>query len=245
MGGARPLIGIAASTGEDILGPTSSLGRAYVDAVATAGGIPFVVPILDPRDAPDVLSRLDGLVLSGGGDVDPARYGAEPHASVYGVNPDRDAWELALIGAATLPVLAICRGMQLVNVAAGGTLVQHVPDVTALPHRLIDRSEELVHDVDVVAGSRLAAVTGAVSLGVNSLHHQAVDRVGVGLRVVARAPDGVVEALEPDDGRALLAVQWHPEWLVARPLQLALFRWLVEAAGAAPDLGVALGPIAS
>ena len=233
MGGPR--IGITTFRGRDSSNrPTVGVGQAYVDAVTGAGGLPVLLPILDPTSAPDTLAGLDGLVLTGGGDVDPRRYGQAPAPQVYGVDATRDAWELALVAAApaSLPVLAICRGMQVLNVARGGTLVQHVPG-----HADRERMYQVVHDVDVVAGSRLAAVSGAQRLGVNTLHHQSVDGLGAGLRITARAADGTVEAVEDDDGAPLLAVQWHPELLQDRPRQQLLFRWLVD--GAVADASVA------
>lgn len=239
MGGPR--IGITTFRGRDSSDrPTVAVGQAYVDAVHAAGGFPVLLPILDPGAAPDGLAGLDGLVLSGGGDVDPTRYGQAPAPEVAGVDVARDAWELALVAAAppTLPVLAICRGMQVLNVARGGTLVQHVPG-----HSERSRKLEVVHDVEIVPDTRLALVTGAQRLGVNTLHHQAVDALGTGLRVAAHAPDGTVEAVEAADGSPVLGVQWHPELLQDRRRQELLFRWVVDAArvepAAAAEVGVA------
>ena len=226
-----PLIGITTCT-HDAGGPVESVHRVYVDAVVAAGGTPVVLPILAPADAPGMLDRLDGLLLSGGADVEPAAYGADAHPAVYGVDPARDAWELALARAATVPVLGICRGSQVLNVAAGGTLVQHLADVTAETHRDADRSGELVHDVRVVPGSRLHAVVGGLGVGVNTLHHQAVDSVGAGLVVSATAPDGTIEAVEGAGERLVLGVQWHPELLPGHEEHASLFAWLVSAAGA-------------
>ena len=237
MGGPR--IGISTFRGRDSSGrPTVGVGQAYVDAVAGAGGLPVLLPILDPAAAPHALASLDGLLLTGGGDVDPRCYGQEPAPEVYGIDAARDSWELALVGAApaTLPLLAICRGMQLLNVARRGTLVQHLPG-----HADRERTYEVVHDVDIATDTHLALVTGASVLGVNTLHHQAVDALGTGLRVAAVAPDSTVEAVEDADGAPVLAVQWHPELLQDRPRQRLLFRWLVDAAAARPatvDAGV-------
>jgi putative glutamine amidotransferase len=223
-----PRIGITTFRGRDASDrPTVGVGQAYVDAVHGAGGFPVLLPILDPAAAPDALAGLDGLLLSGGGDVEPTRYGQEPAPEVYGVDAARDAWELGLLGAApaSMPVLAICRGMQVLNVARGGTLIQHVGG-----HAERDRRHEVVHDVEIVPGTRLALVSGAQAMGVNTLHHQAVAALGAGLCVAALAPDGTVEAVEADDGTPVLAVQWHPELLQDRPRQRVLFRWLVDAA---------------
>ena len=226
----RPRIGITSATLPGDRGPTTTVNRPYVDAVLAAGGLPLVLPVLDPSCVDEVLATIDGLLLSGGGDVDPARYGAEAVPEVFGVDPARDAWELALADAARLPLLAVCRGAQVLNVAAGGTLVQHLPEAVDASHRDRERRGEIVHPVAVVAGSQLHAATGTTTFGVNTVHHQAVDVVGDGLVVTARAPDAVVEAIEPADGRPVLGVQWHPELLTAIDEHAALFRWLVEAA---------------
>jgi putative glutamine amidotransferase len=226
----RPLIGITSANLAGENGVTTIVNRPYVDAVLAAGGLPVVVPVLDPDDADDVLATIDGLCLTGGSDVDPARYGAVAVPECYGIDPARDAWEVALLERVALPVLAICRGMQVLNVTAGGSLIQHLPAVTDLVHSDRPRKAELVHDVEVVAGSRVHAVLGTTSLGVNTLHHQAVDAVGDGFVVTGRAPDGVVEAIEPTDDRPILAVQWHPELLPEHATHAALFRWLVDAA---------------
>lgn len=227
-----PRIGITTCT-HQADGPVESVGRPYVDAVLGAGGIPIVLPVLEPGFAPAVLEGIDGLLLTGGADVDPAAYGGTGHPEVYGVDPARDAWELALARAASVPTLGICRGAQVIGVAAGGTLVAHLPDVTGLEHRVRERDRELVHDVDVVAGSRLHAVVGGVRIGVNTLHHQAVDRVGDGLVVSARATDGTIEAVEGVGDRPVLGVQWHPELLTDHEAHHAVFVWLVAAADAA------------
>jgi len=216
--------------------PVEQVNQSYVDAVVQAGGLPFVLPVLDPDDAGAALLALDGLLLTGGGDVEPSLYGALPVSEVYGLDPARDASELALVRAAAragVPVLGICRGAQVLNVAFGGSLVQHVPAVTGVDHCLRDRAYELVHDVKIDPASLLASVAGGTALGVNSLHHQAVDRLGAGLRAVAWSPDGVVEGLESDDVFArLLGVQWHPELLVDHRAHERLFTWLVTEATA-------------
>lgn len=239
----RPRIGITASTRhDDGSKPASRLGRAYVDAVVDAGGLPLVLPVLDPSLVDPTLAALDALVLSGGADVAPARYGRQRHPDVYGVDPERDAWELALARAATergTPVLAICRGQQVLNVACGGTLVQHLPTITDVVHRSPDGSATAVHPVEVMADSLLRHVLGTDRLDTNTSHHQAVDRVGAGLRACAWSPDGTIEGIEavpgheangPGHPRSVLGVQWHPELLTAHPSHHALFHWLVEAA---------------
>lgn len=226
---ASPRIGITTCT-HDGLGPVEAVKREYVDAVVAAGGVPHVLPILDPALAPVMLAGVDGLLLTGGGDIDPAAYGADLHPEAYGLNPARDAWELALVRTAAVPILGICRGSQVLNVAFGGTLVQHLPDLTDQRHREVERERELVHEVDVVPGSRLHAVAAGLRLGVNTLHHQAVDRVGAGLAVSGWSTDGVVEAIEGTGDRLALGVQWHPELLPDQEAHRLVFAWLVAAA---------------
>lgn len=214
----------------------------YSVAVAGAGGMPVGLS----RDAPvePMLARIDGLVLAGGADVDPARYGAERRPGCGAVEPGRDEWELSLLRAALerdVPVLGICRGAQVLNVALGGTLVQDVGRDAGDGHPRFDAPrDELAHDVELVPGTLAAAVYGAVHgarFAVNSLHHQVVDAVAPALVVGARSPDGTVEALELP-GRAVLAVQWHPEMLGRHPDPG--FRWLVGRAAAVAAPGRSL-----
>ncbi len=243
----RPLIGVTTSEmrrGDRVLPddhadpkqPELALAMAYLQAVARAGGVPVVLPPVDADLAPDLVARLDGICLSGGPDLDPAAYGAARHAQLGPTAAGLDAFELAVVRearAAELPILGICRGMQLLDVASGGTLHQHVPDVVdaGVAHRQLEPGTRATHPVDVAAGSRLADALGADGeLWVNSFHHQAVDRLGDGLVPVAWSPDGLVEAVEAEEGPFLLAVQWHAETLVERPEELALFRALVGAA---------------
>jgi putative glutamine amidotransferase len=206
----------------------AALERSYIDAVAGAGGLPFVLPVLDPEQAAAVVSNLDGLLLTGGGDVDPAWYGAAPSPHLGIVDRAHDVWELALFHAAMdagLPVLGVCRGLQLINVALGGTLVQHLPEITDLGHCVKEASGSQVHDVLVATDSLLHSVVGSRLIGVNSLHHQAVSQLGDGLVAAGWAEDGIVEAAEAVGSR-LLAVQWHPELLADEPEHAALFAWL-------------------
>jgi putative glutamine amidotransferase len=208
---------------------------AYTSAVERAGGVPLVVPpidALDPETAADrLLTVADGLLLTGGEDVDPAHYGAAPHPATQPPDPRRDATELALVRAARargVPVLAICRGVQVLNVAFGGTLVQDLPSEhpSAVAHDPRTGRDQRSHPIAVAPDSRLAAALGTTALTTNSLHHQAPDACGAGLRVVATAPDGVVEGLEwtTSDWWAL-GVQWHPEELTAtdEPWDRSLF----------------------
>ncbi len=213
-----------------------ALGMTYLRAIEAAGGMPVVLPPLG--DAAAFLDRLDGIVLSGGPDLDPDAYGAsDRHAELGPTEPDLDAFELALARAADergLPILGICRGAQALNVARGGTLHQHIPG-----HRQTEPATATTHTVHVDDGSRLAGLVGVRPLRVNSFHHQAVDALGRGLRAVARAADGTVEAVEAPGARFVLAVQWHAEGLVRHPRHRALFDALVVAAGAEPALRAA------
>jgi putative glutamine amidotransferase len=199
----------------------------YPASVAAAGGLP--VELARDADVDGVIERLDGLVLSGGADLDPGHYGADHDPDLGAVEQDRDEWEFALLRAArqrSLPVLAICRGLQLVNVAFGGSLNQHVTIDEGAGHPQWDvDGRSATHDVRVVPGS-LTSTLLPESWPVNSLHHQTVERVGAGLVVSARATDGVVEGLETPEGD-VLAVQWHPE-LLAKPDPT--FAWLVREA---------------
>ena len=228
----RPRIGITTSPSLHEGRFSEALDRAYVTAVLRAGALPLVLPVLHPSRAAAVAASLDGIVFSGGGDLDPALYGDGPVPEVRGVNARRDAYELALVRHALdlgLPMLGTCRGCQLLNVAVGGTLVPHLPDADGR-HCARDRWGETVHTVSVLEGSTLRGIVGREVVGVNSLHHQAVAKVGSGLRAVAWADDGVIEAVEGVGGNRVLGVQWHPELLLAPPANAPLFRWLVEEA---------------
>jgi len=223
----RPLIGITSSeprrTGDAPL-PEVVLGMCYVRSLEAAGALPVVLPPVGAERAHELVARLDGLCLSGGPDLDPGAYGAsERHAELGPTEPAFDAVELRLVEAALareLPILAICRGAQALNVACGGTLYQHVPE-----HRQQQAARLTSHAVTIDARSRLAAVLGAGEQQVNSFHHQAIDRVGDGLQVVGRGADGTIEAIEGPG--FTLGVQWHAETLAQ---QLPLFRALVAAA---------------
>jgi putative glutamine amidotransferase len=216
------------------------LNDAYVRALEDAGVLPVIVPPLaDADDVARLLARVDGLVLTGGEDVSPSCYGAEPHAALGATNQARDRSELALVVSArdrVLPTLAICRGIQVLNVALGGTLVQDIPSESpeALPHESGAERDARTHRVAIVAGSRLAAAIASDAPRVNSFHHQSIARVAPSLRVVAAAPDGVIEGVESTDRWWVLGVQWHPEELTqtAEPWDRNLFRRFAEACGA-------------
>ena len=202
--------------------------RDYGDRVAEAGGVPFL--LIGRSRSSAMLSRADGLLFTGGGDVEPARYGALGSPESGGVDVDRDRAEVELVieaEATGIPVLAVCRGIQIVNVARGGTLIQHLPAVTTEPHLVIDRPNDLVHAVRVDPDSELRHLLGADEIWVNSLHHQAVDTVGDDLRAVAWAEDGTIEAIEDRRSR-IIGVQWHPEQLADQAQQRRLFSWLVD-----------------
>ncbi|MEO8576560.1 MAG: gamma-glutamyl-gamma-aminobutyrate hydrolase family protein [Gemmatimonadales bacterium] len=194
------------------------LNSTYITSLENAGLIPLVVPPLrNDAAARAIVSRVDGLVLTGGEDVDPSFYG-QPRAEECGAaNESRDRTEIALIRAARelgKPVLAICRGPQVLNVALGGTLIQDIPSEVpgALEHNSEHDRAARVHDVTIEPGSRIADAIGATSITVNSLHHQSIKDLAPGLRITARSPDGIVEGVESDsDDWWVIAVQWHPE----------------------------------
>jgi putative glutamine amidotransferase len=195
--------------------PAVVLPRRYADSVVAAGGIPVLLPPVPGIE--DALGRLDGLILAGGGDIDPAHYHAEPAPEIESVREERDTAEFALFAAAmsrNLPVLGICRGLQVINVALGGTLYQHLPDVVGHEGHSPVRGGFGEHVVRVAPGSRLSQILGRDEADTPTHHHQAVDQLGRGLIPTAWAEDGIIEAFEPDDagdGSFMLAVQWHPE----------------------------------
>jgi gamma-glutamyl-gamma-aminobutyrate hydrolase PuuD len=212
----------------------AALPRSYLEALGRAGAQSVIVD--DVHDPHAFLRRVDALVLTGGPDVDPSIYGQPAHPSVYGVDRRVDEWECALAEAAIargVPTLAICRGLQLLNVARGGTLFQHLPEHPGVPPHGEPgvAGGARLHDVALDAGSLLADVMGTTTVTASCHHHQAVDELGEGLRVVGRARDGIVEAMEVD-GAFVLAVQWHPEDTAGTDAaQQRLFDALVRRAG--------------
>ncbi len=217
----RPIIGIPCQGNLRSRYRRFCAGHSYCRAVQSAGGTPILLPLLDRETILDAYLRLDGLLLAGGGDLAPRHYGEVRQARLTSVDPPRDRVELWLARQAMsddLPLLAICRGMQVLNVAMKGTLYQDI--ATQLPHaRRHNLHRErprnyLSHEVLIEPGTHLSEILGAQSLGVNSFHHQAVKSVAQGLQVSATAPDGVIEALEAKNKRFVIAVQWHPEELI-------------------------------
>lgn len=222
----RPLIAISTTRLFIDNGPLKSypityVGEDYPQAVLKAGGTPVLLALHDPELYPGVaaqqLEHADGLLLTGGPDVSPLAYGEQPHPHLGPTLPERDRFELALIAEARrrdLPVLAICRGIQILNVAYGGTLYQDLPSQlpAAIQHTQASVRQQVSHHVDVADGSRLAGMLGrSGTVGVTSFHHQAIKDLGEGLSVVATAPDGIVEAVEAVDHPWIVGLQWHPE----------------------------------
>ena len=235
----KPVIGIPVNVLVEKNGPFAGLERAsvnqdYLDALKAAGAVPVALPMVDGEDVEVQLGLLDGLLFTGGADLSPLTYGEEPENGLGEVYPDMDRHQLALARAARkagLPMLGICRGMQVLNVACGGTLHQDLDrlDQPLLQHWQKGQRRGLSHTVELAGGTRLRALFGRDSLGTNSFHHQAVKDLAPGLTISARAKDGVVEALEAPEG-FLLGVQWHPEGLMATsPDMLRLFQALAQA----------------
>lgn len=238
----RPLIGITAFATRHVEAPhlpIHALNQRYVSAVESAGGAPLIVPPgLDDASQRAIFARIDGLVLSGGGDIDPAYYGEAAHPALNAPSAQRDRLELSFARWATdedKPLLAICRGIQVLNVALGGTLVQDIPTQVpdALPHNFDETRvarDFIAHEVTIEPGSRLCEVMGSERAGVNSWHHQSVKQAAPGLAIVACAPDGVIEGVERPRSRFTIGIQWHPEWLYDRqPEMKRLFAALVRA----------------
>jgi putative glutamine amidotransferase len=242
-----PLIGVSTSEvrrpGDHRLVPQGepprtelALGERYLEAVRVAGALPVILAPIRTSAVDALLDRLDALCLSGGPDLAPAHYGAPEHPELGPTEPELDRFELALARRAMargIPTLAICRGMQVMNVARGGTLHQHLPELDlGIDHRRTAPGETATHDVELVHGGRLAELMGGTRLPVNSFHHQGLADMGRGVRAVGHADDGTVEAIQVEGAGFALGVQWHAELLVERPEQLALFEALVRAAEA-------------
>ena len=237
---SSPIIGVSSSrvSPADVQGGQVAAPASYLRAVLTAGGIPLIIPPgLSHEQLQETLDRLDGLVLIGGGDVDPALFRGRQHPRVYGIDPERDDLDLSLArlaAASRIPFLGICRGIQVMNVALGGTLFTDIADQKeqALRHDWypdIPRNH-LAHGVSVDPHSRLGQILGGSQFEVNSLHHQGLEDIAPVLRVTAHSPDGLVEAVELPDHPFGIGVQWHPEWLQEHAPQRAIFSALIAAA---------------
>jgi putative glutamine amidotransferase len=234
----RPLIGITTDheTNRYDQGVTT-LTEAYSSAISSAGGIPVLISsALDQAARRELFARLDGIVLAGGGDVDPVRYGSDYRGRLLNVHAARDELELELAGMAAStgkPLLGICRGCQVLNVALGGTLYPDLPTAPGGPitHDLPGNERAvLVHEAVIEPGTQLKKILMEGTIGVNSHHHQGLLEIGTGLRAAARAPDGLVEAVELEGHPFCLAVQWHPEWLTHQRWTQDLWRAFIAAA---------------
>lgn len=235
-----PLIGLTTRSMQhpelDI--PFLSSPRSYIDALIRAGAIPVMIPISLPKASiQTILARLDGVLFSGGGDIDPKIYNGETHSKIYGIDPERDEIEIELVSQVASkrkPFLAICRGLQVVNVALGGTLYTHLSDQFDKPiqHACYPDHpwDHIAHPIKITQGSLLGRIMSKQEIEVNSLHHQGVKKIGKGLDVVATAPDGLVEGLELRGHVFGLAVQWHPETMPDSIDMQKIFEYFVNAA---------------
>ncbi len=229
---ASPIIGITTHSRNEA--GELCLPGTYVDAVQSAGGTPILLPPNQPAPS-QILALLDGLILPGGGDINPILYGGTPHSTMYSVDPDRDDFEFALAKlalTASIPVLGICRGMQMLNVASGGDLVTHVPEIygTEIIHRLDHPRRPTQHEVYILPESRLVDILGTTEATIVTWHHQAVRNLSIDWKVAAKAPDGLIEAIEHQRHPWMFALQWHPEMSAQDPAHQRLFQAFVNAA---------------
>jgi putative glutamine amidotransferase len=245
MAVARPLIGVSTSELREArtVRPLAqgeprqheiALGLDYPEAVDASGGLPVILPPIEPEGVPELVGRMSGVMLSGGPDIHPSAYGAPVHARLGPTEPELDHFELALLRAADalgMPILAVCRGMQALNVVRGGTLHQHLPDVVGdeIDHRQAVAGTRPTHWVSLQRDSGLATTLGRGRSKVNSFHHQAIDRLGEGLTEVAWSGDGSIEGVEDPARPFVIGVQWHAESLAHRPEHRALFAAFVAA----------------
>jgi putative glutamine amidotransferase len=236
-----PIIGLTTNHGKNEYGlPNINLLRAYVSAILAVGGTPILIPSELPETSRrELFDRLDGLLLTGGGDIACERFNGLPHPRVNDVDESRDDIEYALLQMAVnegKPFLGICRGFQVVNTVLGGTLFTHIEDQKpdAVKHDYFPNwpRNHIAHQVTVEKGTRLADILGATGIQVNSLHHQGADKIAASLKVVAHASDGLVEGLELPNHPFGFGVQWHPEWLMDRPETQRLFKAFVVACDA-------------
>lgn len=221
----KPLIGITSTVRvlDQFNWPFHMTHQYNINAITRGGGLPVIIPVgLDTDSLRGIYDRVDGLLIPGGSDINPARYHATAHSSVSGIDDQRDETEFSLVRWAVeddRPILGICRGNQVFNVALGGSLIQDVPSQvqTNIKHNYTPLDMDIaryVHDVTIDPDSRIAAILGQTRLPVNSLHHQGIGVVAPGLKVTAHAPDGVIEALEVPDRHFAMSVQWHPEIMI-------------------------------
>lgn len=228
----KPIIGINCDYAEEGKRPYSFTYRDYSEAIIKAGGIPLLLPIIkDKDDGGFLVEKINGLLFTGGNDVPPRRYGEKMHKKTVCVNPDKDISDFILVQAGLQkkkPMLAICYGAQLVNVALGGTLIQDIPSecCTSIIHKG-SKNGGYTHSVKIKKGTLLYKIIGADHVETNSTHHQAIKILGKGLRDVAHTQDGIIEAIEQEDYPFLLGVQWHPERLTDNPYHASLFHVLI------------------
>ncbi|WP_018662261.1 gamma-glutamyl-gamma-aminobutyrate hydrolase family protein [Heyndrickxia acidiproducens] len=229
----KPIIGITCCTDRNL---KHYIADAYLSAIRFAGGVPVILPAGSERDLPLLWPKIDGILLTGGGDIDPFLFGEEPERHLGEIEPGRDPFEIFLCRQALLddmPVLAICRGMQILNVAAGGDMYQDI--YSQFQHKVLQHTQQaarshLSHTAAVTPGSLLHRLAGQSVVKVNSFHHQAVRKVAEPFETAARASDGVIEAIESRTHRFMLGVQWHPEALLASEDQLSrkIFQTFIE-----------------
>ena len=229
----KPIIGLLAEVEDTCY---SGVRNAYVSAIECAGGLPLLIPyVTDGATISEYVSLSDGIFFTGGADIDPSIYGEMPSPNLGKLQKRRDELEMRIFAEAIktrVPILGICRGMQMINVALGGTLFQDIPTEydTPIKHKQIEGDFEPSHSVNITVGTPLAAIIGCEKMCANSFHHQALKRVGEGLCVMAHADDGMIEAVYLEDHPYLLAYQWHPERLFDRDgFNYAIFRDFIEA----------------
>ncbi len=233
----KPMIGITTRNGRDADGhPLTALQHSYINAIVQAGGLPVLIPeILPEEDFLDLYSRLKGILFTGGGDISLKYFDGSNHPRIGEVDDARDTTEITLMRTAVQdgrPILGICRGAQVMNVALGGTLYTHIYDQLkgALDHAYPgDLRRTIVHPVNVDETTRSAEIFGETLLNVNSLHHQGLKDIAPGLKVAGYAPDGLAEVIEIPNHPYAIAVQWHPEWLTDQPAMQRLFKSFVDA----------------